>query len=136
RVDIAALETATVEVDGDAPFARRLAARLSLLFASRSGPWLRILMPLALLAAVYVPLRKGLDEVAWQIGARNQVQRAIASLPGRVVESRVKVERGGIELDIFLLGGQDDAKSAELRLRDQLGAATGVLPRIDVFAVP
>lgn len=136
RVDIAALEAATVEIDGDAPFARRVAARLSRLFASRSGPWLRILMPLALLAAVYVPLRRGLDEVAWQIGARNEVQRAIAALPGRVVESRVEVERGGIELDIFLLGGQGDAESAERQLRERVGTATGVVPRVDVFAVP
>lgn len=136
KVDVAAVEAETVELDEDAPYARRIAARLSRLFASRSGPWLRIVMPLALLGAVYVPLRRGLDEVAWQIRARDEVQDAIAALPRRVVESRVRVERGRVAIDIFLLGGQADASDAERALRDGLAASIGVVPRVEVVAVP
>lgn len=133
RVDIAALED---EVDDDANgFTRAVARRLSGLFASRGGPWLRLLMPVVLLAAVYVPLRRGLDEVAWQIRARAVVEDTIAALPGRVVESRTRVERGEIELDLFLLGGRGDADLARSRLAEAIRPVARVAPRIDVQAV-
>jgi uncharacterized hydrophobic protein (TIGR00271 family) len=105
-------------------------------FVSRGGPWLRGLMPLVLLAVVYVPLRDALDEVAWQIRARRQVERAVAALPHRVVQSRIHVERGVIDLALVLLGSHRDAGAA----RDALGVALREVarrePRVEVFAVP
>ncbi len=136
RVDVRALERAEDAELEDARWTRAAARKLSALFAFRGGPWLRLLMPLALLGAVYVPLRRGLDEVAWQIGARARVQEAISALPGRVVESRVRVERGEIELDIFLLGSRGEADSAKSKLAAAIGPEARGALRLDVHAVP
>jgi uncharacterized hydrophobic protein (TIGR00271 family) len=135
RVDVAAIERDDAEESGEGGLVRAAARRLSALFASRGGPWLRILMPIVLLGAVYVPLRHGLDEVAWQIRARAVVEQTIASLPGRVVESRVRVERGEIDLDLFLLGGRADADVARKRLTEAIRPVARSAPRIDVQAV-
>jgi len=136
RVDVAVLERTEAEETGDARLTRAAARRLSALFAFKGGPWLRLLMPLVLLAAVFVPLRRGLDEVAWQIGARARVRDAIAALPGRVVESRVRVERGDVGLDIFLLGSRDDAESAKRALSTAIAPVVRGDVRIDIHAVP
>jgi hypothetical protein len=92
-------------------------------------------MPVALLAALFSPLRQGLDEVAWQIRARGAIDSAVSAVPGRVLQSRVRVERHQIELVIFLLGGQGDAEKARETLRSKIAGDTGVSPRVDVFAV-
>ena len=47
--------------------------RLARLFELRWGSVLRFLMPFALLAAVYLPLRRALDEVAWEVRVRIEV---------------------------------------------------------------
>jgi uncharacterized hydrophobic protein (TIGR00271 family) len=63
RVPVRELEANELNVE-DSPRARAMARQLERLFASRGGPWLRLFMPLALLAVVYAPLRQALDEVA------------------------------------------------------------------------
>ena len=135
QVRLAELEDKEREAAKDATFSMAVATLLARLFRSPGGSWLRILMPVALLAILFSPLRRGLDEVAWQIRARGAIEGAVAAVPGRVLQSRVSVERHQIELVIFLLGGQEDAKSAQAALTSQIGGETGVTPRIEVFAV-
>jgi uncharacterized hydrophobic protein (TIGR00271 family) len=136
QVNISRLERDELQKEGDGPVLRsRLDRRLRVLFASRGGPWLRLLMPFMLLGAVYVPLRKGLDEVAWQIGARKEVNTAIERLALRVVQSRVRVERQQIDLTLILVGSTKDADAARQRLEHEIRGATDVTPRLDIFAV-
>jgi hypothetical protein len=92
-------------------------------------------MPFMLLAVVYVPLRKGLDEVAWQIAARKEVNAAIARLPSRVVQSRIRVERQQVEVTLVLAGSTADADVAQQRLHTEIREATNATPRLDIFAV-
>jgi hypothetical protein len=132
RVDIRTLEAEELGSSDDDPMTRRLAK----LFASRSGPWLRLLMPLILLAAVYVPLRQALDEVVWQIRSRKEVHSVLDLLPHRLVQSRVVVERGRIELSLVLLGSSADAATTRARVEQDVRARTGVTPRLEVFAIP
>jgi uncharacterized hydrophobic protein (TIGR00271 family) len=135
QVDIVTLED-ELQQGGTPPMARsRLDRRLQGLFASRSGPWLRLLMPFALLAAVYVPLLRGLDEVAWQIRARQQVDQIVKRLSSRVVQSRVHVERQHIGLTLVLLGSPGEAAALRRELDTQLQEATGVAPKVEVLAV-
>jgi hypothetical protein len=93
-------------------------------------------MPFMLLAIVYVPLRKALDEVAWQIRVRATVQESLQRIPVRVVQSRVRVERGEIDLGLVLLGTAAQADAVRENLRTGLEGKTGVLPAIDVLAIP
>jgi len=137
RVDVVGLEAAELSREGQAnTLGRRLGARLSTLFASRWGPVLRFLMPFVLLAGVFVPLRRALDEVAWQVRVRQQVTAAIAAEPLRVVESRVRVERQSVDVVLVALADMDQAEKAKDRLDDEVRRIAGVVPRVEVLAVP
>ncbi len=137
QVDVVALERDELTAGGsDAPIARNLSRRLSKLFASGWGPALRFLMPFLLLAAVYVPLRRALDEVAWQVRVRAAVRASLANSATRVVQSRTRVERHEVEVVLVLLGSNTDAEHTRSRLDRELRQASGVVPRIEVIAVP
>lgn len=135
QVNPAAVEAAEVEQDKGS-VARLLASRLTPLFASRWGPVLRVAMPFLLLAAVYVPLRRALDEVAWQVRVRSAVRDVIAQEPLRVVQSRVRVERHEVEVVVVLLATNAEAEVARARMSADIRQASGVTPRIEILAVP
>jgi uncharacterized hydrophobic protein (TIGR00271 family) len=137
RVDVVTLERDELaEAGRDARVSRALARRLAWLFESRAGPALRFMMPFLLLAAVYVPLRRALDEVAWQVRVRTAVQEALAHEPARVVQNRVRVERHEVEVVVVLLGKASDAEATRKRLDTKISRIAGVAPRIEVLAVP
>ena len=137
RINVAQLEQAeflqSAGAQGRITWA--ISRRLEQLFEARWGHWLRVLMPFMLLANVYVPLRRALDEVAWQIRVRNSVRVTVESLPQRVVESRVRVGRREVEVLVILLGKNADAEAARSRLDGQIRQISGVTPRVDVLAV-
>jgi hypothetical protein len=136
RVDVARLEQAEFLREGGKDRLTRLVSRrLEQLFEAHWGRWLRLLMPFALLAMVYVPLRRALDEVAWQIQVRSSVHASVESLPQRVVERRIRVGRREVEVLVILLGKNSDAEAARARLDGQIRQISGVTPRIDVLAV-
>jgi uncharacterized membrane protein len=136
RVDVVALEHEALADGQDAPIARALALRLARIFASRGGPALRFLMPVVLLAAVYVPLRRALNEVAWEVRVRGAVQQSIARETHHVVDSRVHVGRHEVDVALVILGMTSDAEAARARLESEIGPASGVVPHIEVLAVP
>lgn len=137
RVDVLVLEHQELERDEkDAPIARILARRLSRVFDSRWGSALRFLMPFALLAAVYVPLRRALDEVAWEVRVRAAIRLAIDSETSRVVESRARVERHEVEVVMVVVGKTRDAERLRERMDAKIRAAAGVAPRLEILAVP
>lgn len=135
-VDVVQIERDVLSAGADAPLARWLAARLARLFESKIGPVLRFFMPFILLAAVYVPLRRALDEVAWEVRARKAVRDALASEPLRVVESKAQVARHGVELVVVVLGKATDAEATRARLSQRIERASGMKPSIEVLAVP
>ncbi len=137
RVDVVTLERDELQAEGRiAPIASALAQRLSRVFESRGGPALRFLMPFLLLGAVYIPLGRALDEVAWQVRVRSAVRASLADDTLRVVQSRVRVERQEVEIVVVLLGSAEDAEAARARLDTDIRRASGVVPRIEVLAVP
>lgn len=135
QVDPVAVEAAEVG-QAEGSLARVLASRLNPLFASRWGPALRLAMPFLLLAAVYVPLRRALDEVAWQVRVRSAVRDVIAREPLRVVQSRVRVERHEVEIVVVLLATTAEADIVRTRMSAEVRQASGVAPRIEILAVP
>jgi len=137
RVDVVALERAELTAgDQDSPIARWLAKRLSSVFASGAGPALRLSMPFLLLAAVYVPLRRALDEVAWEVRVRAAVRHSITAEQPRVVQSRLHVERHQVHLVLVLLGTAKEIEKVRARLDGAIREAAGVAPHLEVLAVP
>lgn len=136
QVDVVALEREELQKGQDAPIARALARRLASLFESRGGPVLRLFMPLALLAAVYVPLERALDDVAWEVRVRAAVRASIARVTNRVVETRVRVEQHEVDVVLVMLGKAADASEVRRRMDADIRKVAGVTPRIEVVAVP
>lgn len=136
RVHVVALEREALADKQGAPIARLLALRLARIFASRGGSALRLLMPVLLLAAVYVPLRRALNEVAWGVRVRSAVQQSIARDTRRVVHSRVRIDRHEVGVALVVVGNASDAEAMRARMESEIRRASGVVPAVEVLAVP
>jgi uncharacterized hydrophobic protein (TIGR00271 family) len=136
RVDVATLEREELARNQKAMITAAISRRLSILFESKAGPVLRFLMPLILLALVYAPLRRALDEVAWQVRVRAAVQDALRRERHEIVQSQVRVDHHEVELLVVLLGKTADAEASRTRLDAEIRKVSGVVPRIEIFAIP
>lgn len=134
-VDASALE----QDEGRAPTRLdRLAVRLRHLFGSRYSHLLRLLMPLALAASVFVPLRSALHEVAWTVKTRRDVQKLLDGLPPakRAVRSLVSIDRHAVSIRLLIVGDTENASRIRRELETRVAAASGVVPSVEVVAVP
>ncbi|WP_441290408.1 DUF389 domain-containing protein [Sorangium sp. KYC3313] len=115
---------------------RRAARAFQVFFELRHGWIFRVLMPLALLGAVYFPLREALARVSWQVRVRTAIQRMLDALPQSTVRSSVTVDHGSVAVRLVTLGRAGDAEKLEHDLRDRITAVAGMTPKVDVIAVP
>jgi uncharacterized hydrophobic protein (TIGR00271 family) len=111
-------------------------ARLRRWLGSRSGGLLRLVLPLLLLALVYLPLRRALEEVAWEVQARQAVARELRDVAREVVRSSVDVVAHRIRVDLIVVDDPEHARTLERPMALRLSAATGVVPDVRVVAVP
>ncbi len=114
----------------------RLTRRLQSFFTSRYGPLLRVVMPLVLVVAVYIPLRTALAEVTWQIRVRGEIQSVLDALPHESVESSVKIERRRVSIRMVTVGRPDEAAELKKTLEARVERVAGVKPTVQVIAVP
>jgi len=116
----------------------RLLGGLRRLFGHRYGTLVRVLLPLSLVAAVYIPLSRALSAVAWEVRVRGQVQSILdLEIPHeRAVQNTLLVKRGQISLRIVLVAKPARAHELEARLRLRIAQVSGVEPVIHVLAVP
>lgn len=135
QVSTGALEHAELERSPKGAI-RRAAAALRFVFGMRYGPLLRVLMPLALLGAVYVPLREALAEVTWEVRVRASIQQMLDAMPRSAVRSSLTVDRESISVRLVTVGRAEDAAKLERELKEKITAAAGRAPTVDVIAVP
>ncbi|WP_437800079.1 DUF389 domain-containing protein [Sorangium sp. So ce693] len=114
---------------------RRVARALQVFFELRHGWIFRVLMPLALLGAVFFPLREALARVSWQVRVRTAIVRMLDALPQSTVRSSVSVDHGSVAVRLVLLGRADEAAQLERDLRDKIAAVADITPKVDVIAV-
>jgi uncharacterized hydrophobic protein (TIGR00271 family) len=136
-----AVDLDAIELGDDSPKRRlldRLALRMRAFFGSRFGPALRVLMPVVFVAIVIVPLRRALDEVAWATRTRAEVQHILDALPiaKHAVRSSLGVERRSISVRLVIVGNGETAGDLKRELAKQIRDTTGVVPSLDVVAVP
>ncbi len=105
-------------------------------FGSRFGMATRLLVPLVFLAVVAIPLKRALDEVAWEVRARESVRQALAGEGVRAVQSAVDVERHAIGIRLVVISSPEAAAALERRLDARIARATDADPAISVSAVP
>ncbi len=115
----------------------RVAAQLRHLFGSKYSSVLRLLMPLALAAAVFVPLRSALNEVAWTVKTRGAVQNILDGLPPakRALRTLVSVDRHAVSIRLLVVGDAKAAADVKRELETRVAAVAGVVPSIEVTAV-
>lgn len=101
-----------------------------------SGSVLRVLLPTMLLAIVYVPLRGALEQVAWEVRARQQVRRELDAVAQQTVRSTVDVVGHTLRVQLLVVGTAQSARELERGLRKRLALATGTEPWVQVMAVP
>lgn len=136
QVPIAALEAGQIGRATGETVVRGIARGLAKVYAWRWGSWLRLLMPLVLLAMVYAPLRSALDEVTWQVEVRTAARNLVDGLDAEVVASRLRVERHQVDATIVIIGSRADAEHLQALLEADLARISGVIPRVGVRAVP
>lgn len=133
ELDVADLERAAL-TESEARSAG--VARLRRWLGSRSGGQLRLVLPLLLLALVYLPLRRALEEVAWEVQARQAVARELRDVAREVVRSSVDVAAHRIRVDLVVVDDPEHAQTLERSMALRLSAATGVVPDVRAVAVP
>lgn len=101
-----------------------------------SGSLLRVLLPMLLLAIVYVPLRGALEQVAWEVRARQQVRRELDAVAQQTVRSTVEVVGHTLRVQLLVVGTSQAAGELERGLRQRIALATGTAPWVQVVAVP
>lgn len=111
---------------------------LRALFGSRYSRALRVGLPLLLVGAVWVPLSRALEQVAWEVRARSAVARILdRTLEGSsAVQSQVSVAPGAVTVRMYLVGPAEDAARMERELANRIAAATGIVPTVRIVSVP
>lgn len=121
---------------GEQPLARMLAHGPMARMLSGGGQlqW-RILMVVILLGAIFVPLRRALQQVAGETLARTAVQEEVAQLvpSGRIVSQQVTVDPN--EIDVHLISTQAIPDSKVDTARRDLMRRTGRSVQFSVEAV-
>lgn len=137
------VNAAVVERDflaGDGPITHRWAGNshrvLGEVFGSRYGLAMRLLIPAVFLAAVFVPLRRALDEVSWEVRARDAVRRIVQEETPHAIQTAVVADRHALSLRLFTVGSATSAADVERRIIARVERATGVTPEVSVVAVP
>ncbi|MFO0611884.1 MAG: DUF389 domain-containing protein [Polyangiaceae bacterium] len=130
-IDLEALE---VERASESRVSRRIRA----LFASRYGLVLRLGLPLALVGAVFVPLRRALIQVEWEVRVRGQVEALVAAVApsDEAVRSVVDVKPGRVTVQLVVVSDPASARRMREDLTQKIEAASGVIPTVQIVAVP
>lgn len=116
----------------------RVASAVRQVFGARYGGVLRLSMPALLLIGVFVPLRRALEEVAWQVRVRTAITGFLrdSSIMRNAVRSFVAVERHAVDVRLVVVARPEDASSLERDLRERITRVSSVEPSVEVVAVP
>lgn len=127
------LETGGTRTDRAAERAQRA---LRTAFGSRYGIAMRLFLPVVVLASVAVPLKRALDEVAWEVRVRDGIRRIVESEGTRAVQSALTVERHTVSLRLMVIGSPQLAAQLQQRMSSRISSIAGVAPTLTVIAVP
>lgn len=134
-VDVSRLESECVKVAGRVA---RLAAALRRAFSTRYGPLLRFALPLALVAAIFVPLSRALTEVAWKVRVQTEVRQVLDEVvdADHAMTTNLVVEHGQVSIRLVVVGSRERAQALQSELRTRVAAIASTVPSVEVNAVP
>ncbi len=104
--------------------------------ARRLGVISRLLLPLLLLAAIFVPLRRAVGEMSRRSTMRQRLEDTLARSKLRVAQSAITLDAQGAIVRVVLVGDSQAAKTLDRDLRAILIESGETEPRLSVWAVP
>ena len=105
-------------------------------FGSRYGVAMRVLIPALFLAIIFVPLRRALTEVTWEVRTRDAVRRIIEEASPHAMQSSLTVDRKALDIRLIVIATSKAARVIEDSLIERVTRAVGVRPTVSVVAVP
>lgn len=108
------------------------------LFGARYGRALRLALPVLMLAAVYVPLRRALQEVSWEVRTRAAIEQVLRQLPAAdaAIRASTVVDRHAVSVRLAIVSSASDAAKLEAELKRRVQQIAGVEPSVEVLALP
>lgn len=133
QVDIHAAEVdSEVNLDG---VAGRLGTNWSRA-STRLGAISRLVLPLLLLAAIFVPLRRAVGEMARRSALRQDIATLLARTQLRIAQSSIQLDAAGVIVRVVIVGDGPAASELDRELRAILLRHREPTPRLSVWAVP
>lgn len=116
---------------------RRVLVALERVFGGQRSGVVRLALPALLLAAVSVPLYRGLQQVSWEARTRASVSRILSQASEETdFDVQWDVSAGQVRVRTYLVGPVEMADSLRARLATRIAAAAGVEPDVRVTAMP
>ena len=105
-------------------------------FGSRYGVAMRVLIPGVFFAIVFVPLRRALTEVTWEVRSRDAVRRILEQTSPQAMQTALTVDRKALDIRLIVIATSKQARIIEDTLIERVTRAVGVRPTVTVVAVP
>lgn len=133
QLDVTAEEFATTSEDGGV--ANRIGRRWTTA-SKRLGALSRLVLPLLLLAAIFVPLRRAVGEMTRRSEIRQELEGLLATTKARVAQSSIEMGIDGVAVRVVIIGDSRAAQQLDKQLREALGRLGEPELRLSVWAVP
>ncbi|MFO0591872.1 MAG: DUF389 domain-containing protein [Polyangiaceae bacterium] len=138
RVDAVALEQeVTSELDRKG-LVVRLSARLNRLFGWRNAYAFKLLLPLMLVGAVFMPLQRALATVSTEVRTRQQIAAILGERPElrSALATGVDFDHGQLAVRVVVLGDPATASELQTYLRQRVTERIGGDAVVSVVGVP
>jgi len=104
--------------------------------SKRLGAVSRLVLPLLLLAAIYIPLRTAVGEMTRRSEIRQELASQLASTQARVAQSSIEMGANGVVVRVVVVGDSQAAQELDTELRATLKRLGEPEARLSVWAVP
>ncbi|MBK8252750.1 MAG: DUF389 domain-containing protein [Polyangiaceae bacterium] len=137
-VDAAALEADVLHDMEKKGLVARAASRLNAIFGSRHATLFKLILPVGLVLAVFVPLQQALSTVSSEVQARQKVAAILTSRPDLkgALSSAVSLEQGKLTVRLVVVGDPSHASELEEYLHNTILEQTHLNASVSVVGVP
>lgn len=104
--------------------------------SKRLGVISRLVLPLLLLAAIFIPLRRAFAEMTRRTEIRQQIEQLLTTTKIRVAQSSIDLGVDGAVVRVVIVGDSRTAEELDAKLRAILAKLDEPEPRLSVWAVP
>jgi uncharacterized hydrophobic protein (TIGR00271 family) len=104
--------------------------------SNRLGPISRLVLPLLLLAAIFVPLRRAVGEMTRRTELRQEILRLFSTTKIRVAQSSIDLGGNGAVIRVVIVGDSHAQQRLDRELHEILTRMGEPAARLSVWAVP